>query len=129
LAASDSAASYFERLLALAQRLASHDIVVTRIHGDWRAFGSWEIWTESGPPADAYAKTAHKGSLFPVPAPEVLRLSWDGREGLLSVSTASPPRHESPTHWTRGETLEFRGLDDALSGAEDLAIRRWNGEA
>ena len=127
--ASESASEYNERLFSLAARLGERDIVVTRLHVDWFAFGSWELWLESGPQRDRYSATKHKGSLYPVPAPDVLRFSWDGREGFLDVATSPTRRWEQPDEWSREPSRHFNDLGEALRFVEARAVQQLVGEA
>ena len=122
---SESAAQFNREVAELAIRLADHDIVVSRLHADWALFGSWTLWLEAGPARDAYDKTVLRGQRHPTPGPQVLRFSWDGREGYLGIATAPTPRLEDPREWTGEPAHRFSGMDEALRYVEGRAIEHF----
>jgi hypothetical protein len=119
---SNHAAGFNRRLLELADRLAVSDIVTARLHADWGTFGSWELWLEAGSACDLYGQTILKGSRYPVPAPAVVRYSWDGRDRVLSVAVSTPPRYEAPSDWVVKLTRGFADMEEAIQFVEEQAV-------
>lgn len=114
---------FIERLYGLASRLTERDIVVVALDCQWRSFGSWTLEVQKGPAADAYAK-ALLSKQWDTSGPEVRRVSWDGREGLLTIEAAPTPPLSSPGPWTRELDKAFHSRQEVLPFVEDY-LRRW----
>jgi len=54
--------------------------------------------------------------------PEVLHLLWDGRDGLLTVSSSPTPPLSGPSRWKELETKEFGENDEAMRFAEEYTL-------
>ena len=122
--ASVSASNFNKSLVALTEVLAKHNIVVTRLHADWGIFGCWEIWAESGVERDTYDHTIMKGSEYPVPAPSILRFSWDGRDKCLAISSSRPKRNDSPSNWHHEPQVGLITINEAIAIVERVAKER-----
>jgi hypothetical protein len=124
---SQDAAAFIRKLTELAYRLASRDIVVSSLHADWSSFGCWQLEAQRGAETDSYGK-AILSSLDPKHAlgPEVIRVLWDGRDGVLSVEAASPTRFLcGPVEWKPECNKEFGLTDGGLfQFVEDYLIKR-----
>ncbi len=124
---SQSAADFVRRLAELTYRLAAKDIVVVSLHAEWSTFGCWQLLAEKGADAERYSE----GLLSPNPlaavGPEVLRVFWDGREGILTVQ-ASPTRFcSAPNEWREEYSKGFKEAgDDLLRCVEDYVIKRFS---
>ena len=118
-----SANRFIQRLSALAGRLADREIVVSSLHCDWSSFGSWVLQVQRGRAADVYGE-ALLANRWDTPGPEVLRVSWDGRERLLTIENAPTPPLSSPGPWTR---LMDRAFDDAKDAIRfvDEHVSEW----
>lgn len=114
---------FIERLYHLASRLTERDIVVAALDCQWGSFGSWTLEVQKGPAADAYAK-ALLSKQWDTSGPEVRRVSWDGREGLLTIEAATTPPLTSPGPWTRELDQGFDNPQEVLPFVEDF-LKRW----
>ena len=92
------AAEFNQRLFDVAKRLANKNLVVSEIHCDWGGFGSWWIQVQRGKSADQYSEALLNHD-YDSWGPEVLRLLWDGRDGLLAVSSSPTPPISGPSRW------------------------------
>lgn len=126
-------AADFVRLLAeLTDRLAAKNIVVTSLHADWSSFGSWAIEAERDEEAARYSRKIWEeirgGPVRDRQGPEVVRVSWDGREGVLSISVSRTPFLARPFEWTPEYSHRFdRTGPHVLQFAEDYLTRRLSG--
>jgi len=123
---SRNAAAFVRRLAELTDRLAAKDIVVSSLRADWSGFGCWELQAQQGTQAERY----RAGLLSPDPVravgPEVVRVFWDGRDGILTVE-ASPTRFcSAPNEWSEECVKRFDGDGgEVLQFVEDYLTRRF----
>jgi hypothetical protein len=107
---SDSEASlrHLEAVATLAQRLHQRAIAVLEYRYDFLAFGSWRL----------VAGSRHRR----------IRLTWDGKESLLSSSTSAFQGSGSSPAWRGGESLhlESRDLATFYSAVEDAVVSGLN---
>jgi hypothetical protein len=68
----------------VAERLASKDVVVLRLTAHWSAFGSWVIEASQGDAEDDRRAAIRAGD-YEAEGPEVVRVSWDGRDKILDA--------------------------------------------
>ena len=122
---SKSAADFVRQLAELAYRLAAKDIVVASLHADWSGFGCWELLVQNGADTARYAQGLRNSSPSEAVGPEVVRVFWDGREGILSVQ-ASPTRFcNAPNEWKDEYSKGFKKAeDDLLRFVEDYLTKR-----
>lgn len=120
----ESAKRFMQQLFDFAMRLAEEeDVVVASLHCDWRSFGSWTIEAQKGAAADAYA-AALRAERWDTRGPDVVRVSWDGRERLLTIEKASTPPLSSPGPWTRHVDKTFDHSEAALDFVTQY-VGRW----
>ncbi len=119
------AAAFIRNLAELAYRLASREIVVSSLHAEWATFGSWELQAQRGADEARYAEAILKMDSTNPPGPEVIRVLWDGREGILTVQS-SPTRFLcAPVDWKEECSKGFERLDDQLfQFVEDYLTKR-----
>jgi hypothetical protein len=117
---SDAALAFIERLAGVARQLASHDIVVSNLHTDWRSFGCWDFEVQKGADADAYGAAMSAGK-YDTNGPDVVRFMWDGRDKVLSVETAPTRPLSSPNPWRRLLDRSFDDSEQAIEFAERYA--------
>ena len=120
-----SAQRFIRRLTELADRLAQRDIVVASLHCEWGSMGSWMLHAQKGADADAYGE-ALNAQRWDTRGPEVLRVSWDGRERLLTIESAPTPPMSSPGPWTRQRDEAFDDVEGAIRFVEEH-LARWAG--
>ena len=122
---SKSAADFVRQLAELAYRLAAKDIVVASLHADWSGFGCWELLAQNGADTARYAQGLRNSSPSEAVGPELVRVLWDGREGILSVQ-ASPTRVcNAPNEWKDEYSKGFKKAgDDLLRFVEDYLTKR-----
>ena len=124
---SKAAVDFIDHLCDLAKRLATKDLVVSQLHCDWRSFGSWTFEVQRGPAADAYSEALLRRR-YDTSGPDVLRFDWDGKEKLLSVSTAPTEPLTSPGPWKRLFDQSLAGNEQAVAFAEEYAVK-WGSPA
>lgn len=124
----ESAGRLIQELAGLASRLAEREVVVASLHCDWRGFGSWALEAQRGPAADAYGDALLAGQSG-APGPEVVRVSWDGREQRLTIEKARTAPLSSPGPWTRAREETLRDARAAIRFAEDYLVRWARGQA
>jgi hypothetical protein len=85
---SAEALAFLDAVAALAARLAADDIAVYTLTYHSRAFGSWEI--------EAGRRRVR------------IRVTWDGKDRQLRVSTAQVPSGSAAREWQLAEEHDFR---------------------
>jgi hypothetical protein len=122
---SQNAANFVRQLAELSYRLATKDIVVSSLHADWSSFGCWQLQAQRGSEAARYAEALRSRDPMRAPGPEVVRVFWDGRDGVLSIE-ASPTRFcSAPNEWKPECSKGFDRTDDGLyQFVEDYLIKR-----
>lgn len=113
---------FIDSLANRAQRLAAKDVVVARLYCDWQGFGSWDLEVQRGSTADTYADALLRRN-YDVAGPDVLRFVWDGKEHLLTVSSAPTEPLTSPGPWKRVLDQSFQDSEQAAAFAEDYAVK------
>lgn len=121
-ASAEEARSFIGRLFALADRVASRNGVVAALHCDWSSFGSWMLQVQKGDAADDYRK-AQLGQNWDAHGPDVLRVSWDGRDSLLTIETAPTEPLSSPGPWKQHSDTVIDRPDSAIREAEENILR------
>ena len=119
---SGNAIAFIDSLSALARRLAARDLVVARMHCDWRSFGSWDIEVQRGPAADAYGEALLRGA-YDAAGPDVIRFFWDGKEKVLTVSSAPTDPLSSPGPWKRLLDEPCKDAEGAATFAENYVLK------
>jgi hypothetical protein len=122
---SQNAADFIRKLTEMVYRLAARDIVIASLHADWSSFGCWQLQAQRGAEAVRYAEALRGRDPMRAPGPEVVRVFWDGRDGVLSVE-ASPTRFcSAPNEWKSECNKGFDRTDDGLfQFVEDYLVRR-----
>jgi hypothetical protein len=82
--ASADAANFLGDLCRVADRLASRNVVVRSLQAEWSAFGSWLIEASEGDAEDRRGTALQAGD-YDAPGPEVVRITWDGRDRVLDA--------------------------------------------
>ena len=82
------ALAFLNSVAALATRLAADDIAVYALSYQSRGFGSWEI--------EAGRRRAR------------IRVTWEGKDRYLRVSTAQVPSGSAAREWQLAEEHDFR---------------------
>ena len=82
----EHALNFVRSLAALGEQLAKRDIVVRRLDCNWSAFGSWTIEASSGD-SEAKRSLAIRIQAFTAPGPDVLRVTWDGKEHQVKLAS------------------------------------------
>lgn len=123
---SQSAADFVRKLAELTYRLAAKDIVVDSLHADWSSFGCWQLSAQNGADAARYAEGLRSSNPLQAVGPEVVRVFWDGRDGVLSVQ-ASPTRFcSAPNEWKEEYSKGFKEAgDELLRFVEDYLTKRF----
>jgi hypothetical protein len=123
---SQNAAAFVRRLAELTDRLAAKDIVVSSLHADWSGFGSWELQAQQGAQAERYRTGLLSSDPSRAVGPEVLRVFWDGRDGILTVETSPTRFCSAPNEW-KEECAKGFGCEsgDVLQFVEDYLTRRF----
>ena len=105
---------FVHSLVALADRLAERHIVLNRLHCDWSVFGNWSIEVTS---ADAQARlsSAIERRAFDEPGPEVFRVTWDARDGWLSLASTPTGIVSMLNQWRELESRSCDSSEVALS--------------
>jgi hypothetical protein len=102
---SQSAVSFVNKLAELTNHLAAKDIVVSSLHADWSAFGSWELQAQKGEEAERYGQALLGPNPTQAIGPEVVRVCWD----------ASPTRFcSAPNEWQEEYSNGFHKKSDEL---------------
>lgn len=123
---SKDAAVFISKLAEMAYRLANREIVVSSLHADWSSFGSWELQAQRGTEAARYAEAILKLDSAHAPGPEVIRVCWDGREGVLTVQTSPTGFLSTPVDWKEECSKNFDRTDDQLfQFVEDYVSERF----
>jgi hypothetical protein len=112
--ASQSAADFVRGLAELTFRLAAKDIVVSSLHADWSSFGCWQLLAQKGADAERYADGLRGSNPMQAIGPEVLRLFWDGREGILSVQSSPTRFLSAPNEWVDEHSEAFDKTEGRL---------------
>ncbi len=102
-----SSVSYMKAVLAMAQRLLESDIAIFEHRFHALAFGSWTI-------------VAGRRK-------ERARLSWDGRDGFLTIEQATFPdsRHQGEWEHVKTESVAVSDQEQALQAAERFLVRKF----
>jgi hypothetical protein len=124
----EAARRFVRRLSELADRLAERDAVLASLHCDWASFGSWTLEVQKGPAADTYGDALLREQ-WDTPGPDVLRVSWDGRDRLLTIERAPTPPLSSPGPWKREMDTAFEEPEVAMRFVEEHIARWVRGEA
>ena len=110
----NGSAAFIRKLAEMAYRIAAKEIVVSSLHAEWATFGSWELQACRGADEARYAEAVLRLDLTNPPGPEVIRVLWDGREGVLTVQN-SPTRFLcAPVDWKEEYSKNFDRTDDQL---------------
>jgi hypothetical protein len=104
----------------MAERLAGRDLVIARLSCDWSHMGSWILAIQRGPASDAYGAALLRRD-YHAAGPDIVRFVWDGKEHLLTVSTAPTAPLTSPGPWKQVLEKSFGGSEDAIRFAEAYA--------
>jgi hypothetical protein len=121
---SSAAVSFLQELTEAAERLARRDVVVVQLTSDWGRFGSWVIEASAGVAEDTRGEAIRSGN-YEVSGPDIVRVTWDGRERDLRVDlfhTTALSRSYSAVQ-LQGDK-KFASNADALEYAEHVLLDR-----
>ena len=122
--ASESAYSFIRTLTSVAERLASHDIVVGNLSCDWATFGSWILQATKGAEEELRYDAIRNNELSKT-GPLTFRVTWDGRDRELHIENTIPTSVLSgPVNWTNQLQERFESEENALAFVEDYLIKR-----
>lgn len=122
--ASNHSRHFVQQLAGLSDRLATHNLVVARLHCDWSTFGSWQLDVQRGVEADRYALALARGELD-VAGPAVARALWDGREQTLKISVAPTPPLAAPRSWETCVTEALDSFEASVRYTEEY-LTKWS---
>lgn len=109
-----AAAELIHEVVALAERLTVHNIVVMELECMYAAFGCWRLQAENGTEMDRDWKA--RG--------EVVEVFWDGMEYVLSAKSSPRESGLAPNAW-KVELDRRLGRDgDAIGAAEQFLMNR-----
>jgi hypothetical protein len=117
------ALGFVRNLAALAERLATRNIVVRSLHCDWSAFGSWTLDASRGD-AEAKRSPAIRLHAFDETGPEVCRAIWDGKERQLSMGSTPSKVSVMVNQWRYIEPQSCDSYEHALTLAENWLYSR-----
>lgn len=117
----EHARAFIGQLFGLADRVARRNGVVTALHCDWATFGSWMLQVQRGAAADEYQE-ALLSENWDAQGPDVLRVSWDGRDALLVIEIASTEPLSSPGPWKHHSDTKLAETEAALRVAEETIV-------
>ena len=102
---SEEALQHLRRVVSLAERLRAYSIAVYAYQYNYLAFGSWSL----------VAGNRHRR----------VRLTWDGKEFLLSCAASEFRGSSAPASWKPLESKRLEGADaeEIARAAEDFAVR------
>jgi hypothetical protein len=120
---SDNARDFVRRLAAFAERLAGRNVVVRRLVCDWSHMGSWILHASNGDAEELRAQAIRERN-FRAPGPEVVRVTWDGRERILCVETSPSGVLSEMNKWERQVQRKVDLGVDAMSFAEEDLMTR-----
>ena len=104
---SQCAARFIRELSELAERLATHDIIVGALRAEYSFFGCWEI-------------IASKHN-------EAVKVFCEGRDGYITIESSPIRDHSSPNEWKREAVKGFDKIsgNNSLSFVEDYLTKRF----
>ena len=111
------ALDFVRNFAALAERLATRNIVVRSLHCDWSAFGSWTLDASRGD-AEAKRSAAIRRHAFNEAGPEVCRAMWDGKDRQLSMGSTPSQVSVMVNQWRYLEPQSCNSYEAALMLAE-----------
>jgi hypothetical protein len=124
---SQCAAAFIRKLTEMVEHLASKEIVVSSLHVD--GSNCWQLQATRGAETVRYEAAISSGARRDFErdtGPEVVRVFWDGRDGLLTIE-ASPTRLLSaPNEWKLecGKAFDLKARDAILQFVKDYLIKR-----
>jgi hypothetical protein len=119
----EHALGFVRGFAVLAERLAGRDIVVRNLHCNWSAFGSWTVEASSGD-GERKRSSAIRRHELNEPGPEVLRVTWDGRERQLSMDATPTGVSTMSNRWRHLDTHSCDSAEAALALAEEWLCSR-----
>jgi hypothetical protein len=115
---SQDAAAFIRKVTEMAYQLASKEIVVASLNAYWSGFGSWKLEAQRGTEAVTNEKAIMEIAQGRDPerdfGPEVVRVLWDGRDGILSIDVSPTKFLCAPNHWKPEHSERFDRKDDKL---------------
>jgi hypothetical protein len=126
----ENARKVVQQFSDLAQKLADENVVLRSLEISG-GFGSWMIEVEDGAATDAYIsvlEAANGPKEWPPRGPDVVRVSWDGRDRYLAVDLAATATLTSPGPWKRKLERTFEKPDDAFQFCQEHVVqwvREW----
>jgi hypothetical protein len=104
---SQYAARFLRELSRLADHLAARDIVVGSLRAEYSAFGSWQLEAEK-----------HH---------EAVRVTWDGRDGCLTIEGSPMRDNSAPNKWKQELEKNFGRASDVepVPFVEEYLLKRF----
>jgi hypothetical protein len=119
---SEHAIDFLRALTGLAERLAARDVVVGELRSHWSAFGSWELHATSGVQEERRADALRRGA-YREPGPDVLRVTWDGRDRTLRVQLSPTTATAMLNKWESKVEQRLESFEQAIRFAEEYVAR------
>lgn len=112
------ALNFVRRFAMVAERLAQQDIVVRSLRCDWSSFGSWSVEASRGD-GERKRSAAIQRKAFDEPGPEAVRVSWDGKDRQLAMTTIRTTAAYVIGPAERLDTQQCDSFEAALALAEE----------
>jgi hypothetical protein len=111
------------RSLPSRRALAIRDVVVRSLSAEWSGFGSWSIEASKGESEDRRGAAIETGDYGAV-GPDVVRVSWDGKDGILDVGLLHTTAISASGALDPLMSQSCDSRSDALRVAESLLLDR-----
>src|SRR5512132_887123 len=111
------------RPLPSRRALAIRDVVVRSLSAEWSGFGSWSIEASKGESEDRRGAAIETGDYGAV-GPDVVRVSWDGKDGILDVGLLHTTAISASGALDPLMSQSCDSRSDALRVAESLLLDR-----
>ncbi len=119
----ESARDFNHTLVELADRLATHNIVVGSLQCRWSKFGSWVLTAMNGRAAEELTANLLRGN-YSARGPEVVSVTWDDCGFILRIEATPRGVLAMWNKWEKEVEHKFGTGDEAMRFAEDYLIKR-----
>jgi hypothetical protein len=123
MTSSADAARFLAEMYQFAERLAGRGLVVRSLRSDWGSFGSWMIEASAGDAEDRREAAIRSGE-YEAAGPDVVRVSWDGKDGVLEAGLLHTTGISSGSRAVPLLSQAAESSSEALRIAENLLVDR-----